>query len=401
MPSSRRSSWLVAAVLVILPEPVLDAAQAAAASLFPADGDTAAAGLLSHSSSASRSTAPTRRPAAPGGRRRGAGTLVWAESRPRAAAGAAAAGPRRPGNLYASLLLRPQLPAGAAACSASSPSWPSATLAEALLPTGAPVSAEMAERRADRRRARSRASCWRRRPRSTARSTGWSSASASTSPAIPPIRPIPATDLQRAGAHRSPPPALSARPSPSALGRHGTRRWQRAGLCAPVRGRWLASRRGPRRADRGAARARDPARPLRRSLDETRRIDASIADGARRQITTGDVFFPQLTRGCAMLLAINANNTNVKFAVYDGDKHGRRLAHPHRTQPHGRRICASGCSQLMALAGHLKLADIDGRHHRHGRAAERCSTCACCASSTSRPSRWSSATRPSSSASRS
>ena len=29
-----------------------------------------------------------------------------------------------------------------------------------------------------------------------------------------------------------------------------------------------------------------------------------------------------------MLLAINANNTNTVFAVYDGDGAARRLAHP-------------------------------------------------------------------------
>src|SRR5690242_5551878 len=79
---------------------------------------------------------------------------------------------------------------------------------------------------------------------------------------------------------------------------------------------------GPCRGHRGSsgctAGARGDCRPLRRP-----RSRRHAGDGARRRPRTPDRrrrrLLPEPLR-FMMLLAINANNTNVKFAVYDGDK---------------------------------------------------------------------------------
>ena len=59
-----------------------------------------------------------------------------------------------------------------------------------------------------------------------------------------------------------------------------------------------------------------------------------------------------------MLLAINANNTNIAFAVWDGDRLEGAVARRHRSQAHRRRICRLARS-LLALEGSSR-ATIDG-----------------------------------------
>ena len=65
-------------------------------------------------------------------------------------------------------------------------------------------------------------------------------------------------------------------------------------------------------------------------MDREGALLLDTAAGPRR-IVCGRVVGPRgLRRGRAMLLAINVNNTNIKFGVVDGDQHRRRMAPAHR-----------------------------------------------------------------------
>ena len=59
-----------------------------------------------------------------------------------------------------------------------------------------------------------------------------------------------------------------------------------------------------------------------------------------------------------MLLAIDAGNTNIVFAVYDGDETARPMAGGDRRPRAPPTNMPSGCSQLLALEG-LAFADLD------------------------------------------
>src|SRR3954453_14507850 len=133
----------------------------------------------------------------------------------------------------------------------------------------------------------------------------------------------------------------------------------------PVRLRLAAgSSAGPcrrhRRPGRGAPGARGDFRPLRRSRSRRHaghgpRQRPSAADRRRRRLLPEPLRAP-------MLLAINANNTNVKFAVYDGDKPvGAQWMGDWRIKTEVGRTADQyivWLSQLMVMAG-LNLKQID------------------------------------------
>ena len=86
-----------------------------------------------------------------------------------------------------------------------------------------------------------------------------------------------------------------------------------------------------------------------------------------------------------MLLAINANNTNVKFGLFDGD----RMVGDWRLRTDSGRTADE---YLVWLGQLLALAGIDRQPDQRVPSSprwcrRRCSICACCASSISAPSR--------------
>ena len=100
-----------------------------------------------------------------------------------------------------------------------------------------------------------------------------------------------------------------------------------------------------------------------------------------------------------MLLAIDAGNTNIVFAVHDGEEmraQWRAVTQTTRTADEYA-VC---CSQLLALQG-LSFADLDARHHRHRGAGGPVRSAPASAATISNASRWWSAIRTSTSASRS
>jgi len=101
--------------------------------------------------------------------------------------------------------------------------------------------------------------------------------------------PYPATSLHREGARCTPAALLQ-----SFAGRfeHWHETWRNAGF-ARIRDRWLATARGlgdpiEIRLDRETLRGRFS------DLDETGALMLDMGTGGRRQVTTGDLFFPQL-----------------------------------------------------------------------------------------------------------
>ena len=218
-----------------------------------------------------------------------AGTLVWAGEQlaGRGRRGRGWASP--PGNLYVSLLLRPGCPP-AQACQLNFVA--AVALAEAvsgLLPTdrpvtlkwpndvlvgGAKVSGILLEASA-----------------ALDHSIDWLVIGVGVNVASHPAdTPYPATSLQREGA---------ADATASATLQAFAQRFQawyetwRAQGFAPVRARWLSSARGlgepiEVRLERETLQGRFG------DLDESGALMLDMHDGARRQITTGDLFFPQL-----------------------------------------------------------------------------------------------------------
>ena len=189
-----------------------------------------------------------------------------------------------------SLLLRPACPPAQAASSASSPPSRSARRVSALLPAGAPVTlkwpndvliggAKVAGILLEAAAALDRSIDW------LVIGVGVNVAS------HPADTPYPATSLQREGAADATAAAVLRglrRALPGAGTRPGAGRASRR--CAP---RWLASRRGlgepiEVRLERETLQGRFG------DLDESGALMLDMRDGARRQITAGDVFFPQL-----------------------------------------------------------------------------------------------------------
>ncbi len=131
-------------------------------------------------------------------------------------------------------------------------------------------------------------------------------------------------------------------------------RWRREGF-APIREAWLARARGvgqPIVARFGGAEIPG----VFGDLDGTGALVLIPPCGAPRRITAGEVHFEE-ARG-PMLLAINANNTNTKFSVYDGERavgEWRQRTSAHRTGDEH----AVWLHQLMAMEG-IEPASIDG-----------------------------------------
>ena len=194
-----------------------------------------------------------------------------------------------PGNLYMSLLLRPASPparacqlnfvaavALAEAVSALLPTGASVTLKwpNDVLIRGAKVSGILLEAAA-----------------ALGRSLDWLIIGVGVNVVSHPAdTPYPATSLVREGAAH----ATSAEVLEAFAGRfqawHET--WREQGF-APVRARWLTLARGlgepiEVRLERETLRGRFS------DLDESGALMLDMADGVRRQITTGDLFFPQL-----------------------------------------------------------------------------------------------------------
>jgi len=217
------------------------------------------------------------------------GTLVWAGEQ---LAGRGRRGRRwasPPGNLYVSLLLRPACPpaqacqinfvaavALAEAVSALLPPPPPMDLKmpKGVLVGGAKGSGILLEAAA-----------------ALDRSIDWLVIGIGVNVAShPPDTPYPATSLQREGAAS----ATSAAVLEGFAERFQVwyETWRAQGF-APVRARWLASARGlgepiEVRLDREILHG------LFRDLDESGALMLDVGDGARRQITTGDLFFPRL-----------------------------------------------------------------------------------------------------------
>ena len=70
----------------------------------------------------------------------------------------------------------------------------------------------------------------------------------------------------------------------------------------------------------------------------------------------------------AMLLAIDAGNTNLVFALVDGGDDQGALADRDRSAAHRRPICGLAAPAARARRLHAK-TDVDARDHRHGRSA--------------------------------
>jgi BirA family biotin operon repressor/biotin-[acetyl-CoA-carboxylase] ligase len=217
-----------------------------------------------------------------------AGTLVWAGEQlaGRGRRGRGWASP--PGNLYASLLLRPACPPAQAcqlnfvaavalveavssllpAAAAVTLKWPNDVLVD-----GAKVSGILLEASA-----------------ALDRSIDWLVIGVGVNVASHPAdTPYPATSLRREGGASATPAAVLEAFAARFQAWYET--W-REGF-APVRARWLASARGlgepiEVRLERETLQGRFG------DLDESGALMLDMRDGARRQITTGDLFFPQL-----------------------------------------------------------------------------------------------------------
>jgi BirA family biotin operon repressor/biotin-[acetyl-CoA-carboxylase] ligase len=217
------------------------------------------------------------------------GTLVWAGEQlaGRGRRGRGWASP--PGNLYASLLLRPGCPPAQAcqlnfvaaialveAVSALLPAAAAVTLKwpNDVLVAGAKVSGILLEASA-----------------ALDRSIDWLVIGVGVNVASHPAdTPYPATSLQREGAAGATVAAVLKAFAERFQAWYET--WRGQGF-APVRARWLASARGlgepiEVRLERETLQGRFG------DLDETGALMLDMRDGARRQITTGDLFFPQL-----------------------------------------------------------------------------------------------------------
>ena len=218
-----------------------------------------------------------------------AGTLIWAAEQlaGRGRRGRGWASP--PGNLYASLLLRPACPP-ARACQLNFVA--AVALAEAvsaLLPAGAEVALKWPNdvliRGAKVSGILLEAAA------ALDRSIDWLVIGAGVNVANHPAdTPYPATNLRREGA-----PAATAATVLRAFAEYFVvwyETWRAHGF-SPVRARWLASARGlgdpiEVRLERETLRGRFG------DLDESGALMLDMRDGARRQITTGDLFFPRL-----------------------------------------------------------------------------------------------------------
>jgi BirA family biotin operon repressor/biotin-[acetyl-CoA-carboxylase] ligase len=218
-----------------------------------------------------------------------AGTLVWAGEQlaGRGRRGRGWASP--PGNLYASLLLRPACPP-ARACQLNFVA--AVALVEtvtALLPAGAAVTlkwpndvlvggAKLSGILLEASAALDRSIDW------LVIGVGVNVVS------HPADTPYPATNLQREGVGNATAAAVLAPFAERFQAWYET--WREQGF-APVRARWLASARGlgepiEVRLERETLEGRFG------DLDESGALMLDMRDGARRQITTGDLFFPHL-----------------------------------------------------------------------------------------------------------
>jgi BirA family biotin operon repressor/biotin-[acetyl-CoA-carboxylase] ligase len=216
------------------------------------------------------------------------GTLVWAGEQfaGRGRRGRGWVSP--PGNLYASLLLRPACPP-AQACQLNFVA--AVALAEAvsaLLPAGAEVALKWPN---DVLVGGAKVSgILLEASAALDRSIDWLVIGADVNVGNCPVdTPYPATSLQREGASAAVADVLRTF-AESFLTCYET--WRAQGF-PPVRQRWLASARGlgepiEVRLERDTLRGRFS------DLDETGALMLDMADGVRRQITTGDLFFPRL-----------------------------------------------------------------------------------------------------------
>jgi BirA family transcriptional regulator, biotin operon repressor / biotin---[acetyl-CoA-carboxylase] ligase len=218
-----------------------------------------------------------------------AGTLVWAAEQ-RAGRGRRGRGwASPPGNLYVSLLLRPACPP-AQACQLNFVA--AVALAEALaalLPAGAAVALkwpnDVLVRGAKVSGILLEASA------ASDRSIDWLVIGVGVNVAGHPAdTPYPATSLQREGA----PDATVARVLQAFAQRFLAwyETWRLQGF-QPVRRRWLASAQGLGEPIEVRL-EREILRGSFSNLDESGALMLDMPDGARRQITTGDLFFPQL-----------------------------------------------------------------------------------------------------------
>ena len=123
-------------------------------------------------------------------------------------------------------------------------------------------------------------------------------------------------------------------------------RWREEGF-APVRAAWLAAAAIPRGEPiRVRLELSTLVRPIPRSSITKEALLLDCA-GECRRIAAGEVFPAALRRG-DMLLAINANNTNTVFAIWDGaDLKGSWRTATER-EPHRRRICRLARSSAVA-----------------------------------------------------
>ncbi len=217
-----------------------------------------------------------------------AGTLIWAGEQ---LAGRGRRGRRwasPPGNLYVSLLLRPACPP-AQACQLNFVA--AVALAEAvsaLLPTDRPVTLKWPNdvliRGAKVSGILLEASA------ALDRSIDWLVIGVGVNVGSHPAdTPYPATSLQREGAADATAAAVLQAFAERFQAWYET--WRSEGF-APVRARWLASARGlgepiEVRLERETLQGRFG------DLDESGALMLDMGNGARRQITTGDLFFPQ------------------------------------------------------------------------------------------------------------
>ena len=124
----------------------------------------------------------------------------------------------------------------------------------------------------------------------------------------------------------------------------------------------------PRRIRSGTALASTPRRAVEGlfdGLDESGALRLRLADGSQHVIHAGDVFL-DLGPG-TMLLAIDAGNTNIVFALLEGGEiraRWRIATDPRRTADE----YAVWLHQLLEMEGLTRERDRRG-DHRHGRAA--------------------------------
>jgi len=218
-----------------------------------------------------------------------AGTLVWAGEQLAGRGRRGRGWTSPPGNLYVSLLLRPACPPARAcqlnfvavvalleAMSALLPAGAAVALKwpNDVLIGGAKVSGILLEAAA-----------------ALDRSIDWLVIGVGVNVTSHPAdTPYPATSLQREGAASATAAAVLEGFAECFLAWYET--WREQGF-APVRVRWLASARGlgepiEVRLERETLQGRFG------DLDESGALMLDMRDGARRQITTGDLFFPQL-----------------------------------------------------------------------------------------------------------